>query len=151
MLRQWVQTSGDAAAIEAEIVVSRTNTSKLGTQRELLTVQQMVSRGYPKEKIDAICARGGLPDPDCPNIPSLYRYWVQTSCVLKDTEEVKQQTSATVKASIDGAGMGALLDGPTGAGVRQALPSGGLDQIMAAAQQAQPQGQGPDLSFALFL
>ncbi len=71
--------------------------------------------------------------------------------MLKDTEEVKQQTSATVKASIDGAGMGALLDGPTGAGVRQALPSGGLDQIMAAAQQAQPQGQGPDLSFALFL
>ena len=142
MLRQWVQTNGDAAAIEAEIVVSRTNTSKLGTQRELLTVQQMVSRGFPKEKIDAICAKGGLPDEDCPNIPSLYRYWVSTSCVLKDTEEVKQQATATLRANIDGAGLGALLDGPTGAGVRQALPAGGLDQIMAAASAAQqPQGR----------
>ena len=80
----------------------------------------MVSRGFPKEKIDAICAKGGLPDEDCPNIPSLYRYWVQTSCVLKDTEEVKQQATATLRANIDQAGIRALLDSPTGAGVRQA-------------------------------
>lgn len=86
--------------------------------------------------------RGGLPDEDCPNIPSLYRYWVQTSCALKDTEEVKQQATATLRANIDQAGIRALLDSPTGAGVRQALPAGGLDQIMAAASAAQqPQGR----------
>jgi hypothetical protein len=138
LLREWVLKNGDAAAIEAAIVVSRSTSSKLGTQRELLTVAEMVSKGYPPEKISAIVAKGGIPDPDVPHIPSLFKYWCQTSCVMNDVEEVKQESQVTVQAQPSAAAVGALMSGPEGPATRCALPTGCLEQMM---QAAQPPGQ----------
>ena len=144
LLREWVHKNGDAAAVEASIVVSKSSSSKLGTQKELLTVQEMVVKGFPAEKISAIVAKGGIPDPDCPHLPSLYKYWCQTSCVLKDVEEVKQESKVTVKCKPDAAAVDALMSGPKGPAKRCALPTGCLEQMMQSTQS-------PGLGFSTFL
>ena len=41
LLRQWVESNGDAAAVEAQIVISKTNSNKYGKTKELLTVAEM--------------------------------------------------------------------------------------------------------------
>ena len=138
LLREWVLKNGDAAAVEASIVVSKSSSSKLGTQKELLTVQEMVSKGYPAEKISAIVAKGGIPDPDCPHIPSLYKYWCQTSCVLKDVEEVKQESKVTVQCQPNAAALDAVMSGPKGPAKRCALPTGCLEQMMQSTQSPGP-------------
>ena len=137
LLKDWVQHQGDAAAIEAVIVIKKKAKSKMGTAREHLTVQEMVSRGIPREKIDAVVARGGTPDPDCPNIVSLYRYWIQTSRVLKDSEEIEQEASMKIQGEVSASGLGALMSGPTGPMERASLPAGGMEQIMQSLQQGQ--------------
>lgn len=134
LLREWVQKNGDAAAIEANIVISKTSSSKLGTQKELLTVAEMVSRGFPREKISAIVAKGGIPDADCPHLPSLYKYWVQTSCVLKDVEEVKQESKVNIQCQPSAGALDAMMSGPKGPKQRCALPSGSLEQMMQSVQ-----------------
>eukprot|EP00435_Cladocopium_sp_Y103_P035047 s2703_g9.t1 len=136
LLREWVHKNGDASSIEAAIVLSRSSSSKLGTQKELLTVAEMVTRGYPREKISAIVAKGGIPDPDCPHLPNLYKYWVQTSCVLKDVEEVRQESRVNVRCQASAAGVDALMSGPTGPRQRCALPSGSLEQMMQSVAPA---------------
>ena len=108
LLKEWVQREGDAAAIEASIVVSKTSKSSMGTQRELLTVAEMHQRGFPEEKIKAITAKGGIPDEDCPHFPSLFKYWCHTSVVLKDTEEVTMQSKVTVPNIKRGSSQGGL-------------------------------------------
>lgn len=130
LLKEWVEKEGDAAAIEATIVVSKSSKSSMGTQRELLTVAEMHQRGFPEEKIKAITAKGGIPDEDCPHLPSLFKYWCQTSVVLKDTEEVKMQSRMTVGCTADGAAVSELMNGPAGPAQRTALPSGSMDEIM---------------------
>lgn len=144
-MKEWVQREGDAAAIEASIVVSKTSKSSMGTQRELLTVAEMHQRGFPEEKIKAITAKGGIPDEDCPHLPSLFKYWCQTSVVLKDTEEIKMQSKVTVGCSVDGAAVAELMNGPAGPTERKALPSGSMDDIMKqlnAATAGEGYGQG---------
>lgn len=123
LLRDWVVKNGDAAQIEAEILLSRSNRSKFGKQRELLTVSEMLAKGFPREKIDAVTAKSGIPDEDCPHLTSLYRYWVTTSSVVTDEEEVKQE--ATMKIAAD-----------ANAGNLQALPAGGMDAIMRNCKEA---------------
>ena len=105
-----------------------------GTQKELLTVAEMVSRGFPREKISAIVAKGGIPDADCPHLPSLYKYWVQTSCVLKDVEEVKQESKMNIQCQPSAGALDAMMSGPKGPKQRCALPSGSLEQMMQSVQ-----------------
>ena len=45
LLRDWVQTNGDASQIEADILLSKSNSSRFGKKRELLTVGEMVAKG----------------------------------------------------------------------------------------------------------
>ena len=139
LLKDWVLKNGDAAQIEAEILLSRSNRSKFGKQRELLTVSEMLAKGFPREKIDAVTAKGGIPDEDVPHLTSLYRYWVTTSSVITDEEEVKQEATMKIAADANASALGAVLSGPTAAGNLQALPAGGMDAIM---QQLQVSQQG---------
>ena len=134
LLREWVQTNGDAAKIEANIVISKTSSSKLGTQKELLTVAEMVGRGFPRETISAIVAKGGIPDSDCPHLPSLYKYWCQTSCVLKDVEEGKQESKMNIQCQPSAGALDGLMSGPQGPRQRNALPAGSLEQMMQSVQ-----------------
>ena len=136
LLREWVEKNGDAAAIEACIVISKTSSSRMGTKRELLTVGERVARNFPREKISAIVAKGGIPDADCPHLPELFKYWCQTSCVLKDEEEVKQETRMKVQCQPSAAAMDAMMTGPKGPKQRCALPFGQLDQMMQSVQPA---------------
>lgn len=141
LLRDWVQTNGDASQIEADILLSKSNSSKFGKQRELLTVGEMVAKGWPREKIDAITAKGGIPDEDVPHLPSLYKYWVVTSSTINDTEEVRQEASVRIKAQGDAAAIDAVMSGPSGTENRQALPAGGMDAIMKSIGEAAAAGQ----------
>ena len=136
LLREWVAKSGDAAAIEACIVISKTSSSKMGTKRELLTVGEMVARNFPREKISAIVAKGGIPDADCPHLPELFKYWCQTSCVLKDEEEIKQESKLNVQCQPSAAAIDAMMSAPKGPKQRCALPSGSLEQMMQSVQGA---------------
>ena len=121
-------------------MVSRTSKSSLGTQRELLTVAEMHTRGFPEEKIKAITAKGGIPDVDCPHLPALYKYWCQTSVVLNDTEEVKMQAKVNVACKADGASVAELMSGPSGPSERAALPTGSMDEIMKQLNAATGRG-----------
>ena len=129
LLRQWVESNGDAAAVEAQIVISKTNSNKYGKTKELLTVAEMKKKGFVDEKIQAIVERGGVPDEDCPHLTHLYKYWVQTSCTLKETEEIKQEGSITAAGNVSAGAVDALMSGPS-TGNQVALPQGGLEQIM---------------------
>lgn len=136
-----MQTNGDASQIEADILLSKSNSSKFGTKRELLTVGEMVAKGWPREKIDAITAKGGIPDEDVPHLPSLYKYWVVTSSTINDTEEVRQDAFVRMKAQADAAAIDAVMSGPSGGEARRALPAG-VDAIMRSIGEAAAQGQG---------
>ena len=96
-------------------------------------------RDFPREKIDAVTAKGGIPDEDVPHLTSLYRYWVTTSSIITDEEEVKQEATMKIAADANASALGAVLSGPTAAGNLQALPAGGMDAIM---QQLQVSQQG---------
>lgn len=129
-MKQWVTNAGDAAAVEADIVVSRQTIGMFDNKRELLTVAEMRARGLPDEKIQAVIAKGGFPDADCPQALNLYRYWVVTSTVLRDQEIVKQEATMRAQARGDAATVGALMTGPTGPANRRALPQSSMDDIM---------------------
>ena len=102
----------------------------------------MHQRGFPEEKIKAITAKGGIPDVDCPHLPSLFKYWCQTSVVLNDTEEVKMQAKMSIACKADGASVGELMSGPAGPSERTALPSGSMEEIMKQINSATGGGQG---------
>ena len=46
-------------AVEAQVVVERSRDNTMGKKRELLSVNDMIERKWPDEKIKAIVARGG--------------------------------------------------------------------------------------------
>ena len=130
----------DPNGVEAQIVLSKNQKFSNTTSRELLTVREMLARNFPQEKIDAICARGGVPDPDVPHLPQCMRFWVQTSCVAQDSEEVSQTSTMQIAAQPSAAGVDAVMSGPNP--VQQTmLPQGGMEQIMASMQQEQSSGE----------
>lgn len=68
--------------------------------KELLTTQEMIKREIPMEKIRAVVAKGqGVPDEDCPDVPSLVRFWIHTSNVQIDEDEEKQEQRVKVQAN----------------------------------------------------
>ena len=139
LLKKWVTLNMDANSVEAQIVLSKSQKFSNTTSRELLTVREMLDRNFPQPKIDAICARGGVPDPDVPHLPQCMRFWVQTSCVAQDLEEVSQTATMAIASQVTPGGVDAIMSGPNP--VQQTmLPQGGMEQIMASMQE-QAQGQ----------
>ena len=99
LLQQWVASNGDASKMEAELVLSKSQSKKQEGTKELLTTAEMSARGIPLEKIRAVVAKGqGIPDSDCPELPSLTRFWVSTSVKIVDTDETSQQSQVRIQA-----------------------------------------------------
>ena len=59
LLRQWVESGCNPNAVEAQVVIERTQASTTGRQKELLSVGEMQAKGFPESKIRSIIARGG--------------------------------------------------------------------------------------------
>lgn len=139
LLQQWVSSNQDAGAIEADLVFSRNSSHQHKGTRELLTAAQMLKRDMPMEKVRAIVARGqGVPDPDCPEVASLTRFWVCTSTVMIDKEETKQEQTVRVRGDASNAIESVLPTSGTG-GSSSAL---GADNMQAILQQlGNSQGQ----------
>jgi len=127
LLQQWVASNGNADTIEADLVLSKTQSKKHQGTRELLTTQEMLKRDIPIEKVRAIVARGnGVPDSDCPDIPSLTRFWVSTGVKQVDTDEYKQEARVRVQADAS-AGLDTVFGSLGGA----ATSSIGADRVQA--------------------
>lgn len=139
LLQQWVSSNQDPGAIEADLVFSRNSSHQQRGTRELLTAAQMLKREMPLEKVRAIVARGhGVPDPDCPEVASLTRFWVCTSTVMIDKEETKQEQTVRVRGDASNAIESVL---PT-AGIGGFSSTLGADSMQTILQQlSTSQGQ----------
>ena len=136
LLQQWVTSNGNAQSIEADLVLSKTRANKHQSKRELLTTAEMQRREIPLEKIRAIVAKGnGVPDPDCPHLASLTRFWVSTSVMETDTDEVRQE--ATVRMQADAAATIGLF-GDNGSPSSSALGADGMQQILQSLPTEDP-------------
>ena len=127
LLQQWVTSNQNPQAIEADLVLSKTQSKVHQGTRELLTTSEMMRREIPMEKIRAIVAKGqGIRDPDCPEIASLMRFWVNTSVKEVDTDEFKQQSTVRVQADAS-----ASLDAMFSSEPNQEAPGLNADSMQA--------------------
>ena len=138
LLQQWVTSQQDPDCIEADLVISKSASKKKRGVKELLTTQEMIKREIPMEKIRAVVARGqGVPDEDCPDVPSLVRFWIHTSNVQIDEDEEKQEQRVKVQASGS-----AAIDGvfaATGPGSTAGLGADSMQRILEGLGK-QPEG-----------
>ena len=145
LLSQWVQSNGNAQSIEADLVLTKSASAQHQSTRELLSVAEMQKRGLPMEKIRAVVSRGnGHPDPDCPGIASLTRFWVSTSTTQVDTDTTKQES--TVRLQADAAStLNASFGLPPVSSA--AMSSGGVQEILngLTGAPAVPADSGPSV------
>ena len=60
---------------------------------------EMQAKGWPEQKIRSIVARGGgIPDPDCPELPECTKFWVFTSHSQLEEEVHSQKASMAMAA-----------------------------------------------------
>lgn len=145
LLVQWVTSGQNASAIEADLVLSKAQSKKHQGTRELLTTQEMLKRDIPVEKVRAIVAKGnGVPDADCPNIPSLTRFWISTSTKEVETDETRQEAVVKMRADAQ-AGIEAVLGGGHGAPQSSAI---GADNLQSILQNLNGNG-GPKMVFTI--
>ncbi len=116
-----MENNQNAASIEAQICLTKSQGTTLTCDRELLTVGEMTKRGLPPQKIQAVVAKGnGVPDPDLPGDASLMKFWVSTATKKTDKEEVNIETRMQVQAQVNGAAVDGFFDtnalGPQGGG-----------------------------------
>ncbi|CAJ1394516.1 unnamed protein product, partial [Effrenium voratum] len=108
VLREWVHTGEDAAAVQAtcEMIVS----SEVQNKRimEPLTVKEMRAKGFSEQlactlaKISAtVAAGGGMADEQVPNSAEDVRYWVRTSWTKAwtDTAATRAKITGNVAAA----------------------------------------------------
>ena len=146
-LQQWVASNANAQAIEADLVISKSSANQHRSCRELLTTQEMQARNIPIEKIRAIVARGnGVPDPDCPGIASLTRFWVSTSTKEIETDEIKQQSNVRLQAD---ASSTLAASSATSSTSQRAIGADGMQQILQSLQPPTTEEAGL-CSFYLF-
>eukprot|EP00435_Cladocopium_sp_Y103_P039368 s3284_g10.t1 len=129
LLQQWVASNANAQSIEADLVITRSSANQTRSTRELLTTQEMQKRDIPIEKIRAIVARGnGVPDPDCPGVASLTRFWVSTSTKEVDLDETKQESNVRLQA--DASSTLAATFGAARSSGSSATGADGMQQIL---------------------
>lgn len=109
-----------------------------------------MKRDMPLEKIRAIVARGnGVPDPDCPGIPSLMRFWVSTSTKEIDTEEIKQQSNVRLQADASST-LAATFADPSSTTSSRSIGADGMQQILQSLQPAATDDTGLWFQFFFF-
>eukprot|EP00438_Fugacium_kawagutii_P017116 Skav204432 [mRNA] locus=scaffold1093:68687:69917:- [translate_table: standard] len=148
LLQQWVSSGGSADCIEADLVIQKSNSHRSKAKRELLTTDEMRRRHIPLEKIRAIVSRGGgVPDEDCPGIPSLTKFWVSTSTSLIDENETRQQSSVRIQADAAASlgasfGLPSASSGGAAAGTDEILRSLEAPAVPDSSESAAAGGQG---------
>ena len=100
-----MRSGENATQCESTFVLQRREAAKATDGDECLTLQQMVEKGIPVEKIRAVVNRGGgVPDEDAPGCAKLMRFWINTSKTRSREQEVSQSSEMRVSS----AGAGAL-------------------------------------------
>ena len=149
LLRQWVESNCNPAAVEAMVVVERAKDHTVGRTKELLSVQEMKAKGFPECKIRSIVSRGGgVPDEDAPEIPELMKFWCCVSTQQTDQERFSQKDTATVQAQANGSFIDGLFgDSFMGQSGQGALGAAVINQLMnqpampTASSAPDPSGQ----------
>ena len=104
MLKEWVKTGENASQCESNFVLRRRDTQRHHEGDECLTVQEMIDRKIPIEKIRAVVSRGGgVPDADCPGLAKLTAYWINTSKARSREKELTAEAEMRVQARGAGA------------------------------------------------
>ena len=140
LLKKWILSGQNAANIEADIVLSKTQSRTHTNQRELLTPQQMLDRKMPLDKVRAIVAKGGgIPDEDVPHLASCTRFWVSTGTTLQDVDE--QKKVAEIRARADPSTASDVLFAQQGAG-SSAMSADHMQSILQGLGNANPAADG---------
>ena len=95
-------------------MMTKSQSSKLQGTRELVSVQEMVRRKWPRNKIlGAIKAGGGEKDEHAPDDPTLVSYWCRVNTQQVDTSEVRQEAQVRMQAQVDSKTINAITAPPT--------------------------------------
>lgn len=146
VLKQWVASGQNADQCESSLVLQRKSLRRTQGNEELLTLQQMIDRRIPVEKIRAVVARGGgVADPDAPGVAKLTSFWIETSRTRTSREEQSTTAEVRVAGSASGAleAMGSALDPFLAPGISAAAPCSDFDRMLADAQGSGGNGGGP--------
>lgn len=152
LLRQWVESGQNAASIEADICLMKSQGTTFTCDRELLTVAEMTKKGIPSQKIEAVVSKGGgIPDPDLPGDVTLMKFWVSTSTKKVEKEEINMEQRMKIRAEASGASVDGFFDGmgPIGSG---SMGSSNVTEIIDAVNKAGlPQGELTYITHSFFL
>ena len=64
----------------------------------------------PRQKIESIVKRDGIPDPDCPDDPESTRFWATVGSQYKDTEHTSLSMTSTATVATTGDVVGGLMN-----------------------------------------
>lgn len=132
----WVESGENRDACEASVVLTKSQSTKMQGTKELVSVQEMVRRGWPKNKIlGAIRAGNGVKDEHAPNDPTLVSYWCRVSTQQVDTSEVRQDSHVRIQAQVDANTISAVTSAPTldnGLAAAGAITNEQLEQLAAS-------------------
>ena len=114
LLRIWVEQGENRQACEASCVLSKSQSTKMQGTKELVSVQEMVRRKWPRNKIlGAIRGGGGVKDEHAPDDPTLTSYWRRVSTQQVDTTEVRQDSQVRIQSQVDANVISAVTAAPT--------------------------------------
>ncbi len=137
LLRQWVESGQNAAAIEADICLMKSQGTTVTSDRELLTVAEMTRKNIPPQKIKAVVSKGnGVPDPDLPGDVSLMKFWVSTATKRVEKEEVNVQQRMKIRADASGASVDAFFENNMGAAGNGSMGSTNVSEIIQAVNES---------------
>ena len=102
LLSSWVKKNENRAACESAVVMQRESVNKYNATQQLMSVQEMVDRKFPTEKIRSIIHRGGgVPDADAPDCLMLTQFWVTVSRTKSAEESQSTRASTSVECETD--------------------------------------------------
>ena len=114
LLRIWVEQGENRQACEASVVMTKSQSTKMQGTKELVSVQEMVRRKWPRNKIlGAIRAGNGVKDEHAPDDPTLVSYWCRVSAQQVDTTEVRQDSQVRIQSQVDANMINAVTAAPT--------------------------------------
>ena len=129
-----MRSGENANQCESNFVLQRRQSQKAKDEDECLTLQEMVDRRIPIEKIRAVVNRGGgVPDEDAPACLKLMRYWINTGKKRSKETELNQTSEMRVTA-VGAAALGHMDFDPMQQPLGNAAAPTDLEAILASAQ-----------------
>ncbi|CAK8999665.1 unnamed protein product [Durusdinium trenchii] len=97
-LRAFVSSGENLEAVESTFASRRLQSETLSKLRRCLTIREMQQLGCSTRKIEAVVAKGGVPDADAPNDPDSMRYWVTLG--MEETNVESTETSVSISGQV---------------------------------------------------